>query len=214
MRCLICNIFFSDDVIKNHYQYYHSIKENNYFFEQLFLQDDNSKRWDECKMKFKNCRQKRNHHFLYHYRRTGWEINQQLLVNIIRGGPITYYSINYQQHKNLYDFFDEAIVETFFNSVRNVFVTYGRDEFKMQGYAKIKNYQQTEIVELENIRVWLTNVFISRYFNDFARGSMKEDILKRVIINGSTGRSWLFKQFNKLQVIVTTKTVFKSIMSW
>ena len=71
----------------------------------------------------------------------GGEINQQLPVNILRRGPITYYSINYQQHKNLYDFFDEKIVEVFFNSVRNFFVTDGRDEFKMQGYAEIKNYQ-------------------------------------------------------------------------
>ena len=63
----------------------------------------------------------------------------------------------------------------------------------MQGYVEIKNYQQTEIVELENIKVWLTNVFISEYFNDFLRRPMKEDILKRVIINGSTGSSWLFK---------------------
>ena len=63
----------------------------------------------------------------------------------------------------------------------------------MQGYVEIKNYQQTEIVELENIRVWLTNIFICKYFNDFVRGPMKEDILKRVIINGYAGSSWLFK---------------------
>ena len=121
MRCLICNNFFSDDFIKNHYQYYHSIKENDYFFMQLFLPDDNSKRCDECKMQFKNCRQKRNHNFSYHYRQMGGEINQQLPVNILRRGPITYYSINYQQHKNFYGFFDEKIVKVFFNSVRNFF---------------------------------------------------------------------------------------------
>ena len=115
--------------------------------------------------------------------RQGARINQQQPVNII----------NYPQYKNFYGFFDEKIVETFFNSVRNVFVTDGRDEFKMQGYAEIKNYQQTEIVELENIMVWLTNAFIGRYFNNFVRGSMKEDILKRAIINGSACSSWLFK---------------------
>ena len=164
-------------------------------------------------MQFKNCRQKRNQNFLYHYRQTGGDINQQLPANILRRGTITYYSINYQQHKNFYDFFDEKIVEIFFNSVKKIFVIDGRDEFKMQSYAEIKNYEQTEIVELENIRVWLTNVFVGRYSNDFVRGSMKENILKRVIINGSTGRSWLFKRFNKLQVIVTPKTAFKNVMS-
>ena len=68
------------------------------------------------------------------------------------------------------------------------------------------------MVELGNIRVWLTNVFIGRFFNDFVRGSMKEVILKRVIINRSTGSCLLFKRFKKLQVIVTTKTAFKNIM--
>ena len=42
---------------------------------------------------------------------------------------------------------------------------------------------------------------------------MKEEILERVIINESTGSSWLLKRFTKLQVIVTTKTAFKNIMS-
>ena len=41
---------------------------------------------------------------------------------------------------------------------------------------------------------------------------MKEEILERVIINESTGSSWLLKRFTKLQVIVTTKTAFKNIM--
>ena len=40
------------------------------------------------------------------------------------------------------------------------FVPNERVEFKMQGYVEIKNYQWTETVELENIRVWLTNVFV------------------------------------------------------
>ena len=61
----------------------------------------------------------------------------------------------------------------------------------MQGYFELKNYQQTEPVELENTRVWLTNVFVGRYFNEFIWHKMKRDILKRVIINGSTGSSWL-----------------------
>ena len=30
----------------------------------------------------------------------------------------------------------------------------------MQGYFELKTYQQTEPVEIENTRVWLTNVFV------------------------------------------------------
>ena len=59
----------------------------------------------------------------------------------------------------------------------------------------------------------LTNVYHGQHFNQYIRGRIKKDILKRVIVNGSTGSSWIFKRFNKLQIIVTDKTKFKNIMS-
>ena len=89
----------------------------------------------------------------------------------------------------------------------------GDKELKMQGYFELKNYQQNEPVELENTRVWLTNVFAGRYYNEFLISEMKEDILKRVIINGSTGSSWLFKHFDKLQVNVTDKSTYNDILA-
>ena len=84
---------------------------------------------------------------------------------------------------------------------------------KFQRYFELKNYQQTKITEIENTRVWLTNVYVSKLFNRFVRGQTKEDILKRVTINGSTGSSWLFKRFNKLQIIVADKTSFSNLFS-
>ena len=84
---------------------------------------------------------------------------------------------------------------------------------KFQRYFELKNYQQTKIIEIENTRVWLTNVYVSKLFYRFVRGQTKEDILKRVIINGSTGSSWLFKRFNKLQIIVADKTSFSNLFS-
>ena len=154
MKCLISDVNFDVEVLKNYYQYYHSVNENNYFFKELFLPDNNSKRCDECQIQFKNCRQKKNHNFLVHRnQQTGGAINQQLLVNILKRGPITYYSINSNQHKNLYDIFDEKIVDRFFNSVQRSFESVRGKEFKMQGYFELKNYQQTEITALENTRV-------------------------------------------------------------
>lgn len=84
---------------------------------------------------------------------------------------------------------------------------------KNQDYFKLRNYQQTETVELENTGVWLTNVYTGRYFNEFIRGEIKKGILKRVIINDSTGSSWLFKRFNKLQVIATDSNSLKNIVA-
>ena len=99
-----------------------------------------------------------------------------------------------------------------FYSVLHVFTPTGSG-IKFQGYFELKNYQLTEIVETENTRVWLPNVYVGKYFSQFVRGQTKEDILKRQINNGSTGSSWLFKRFNKLQVIVTNKAFFSNLFS-
>lgn len=211
MMCLLCNKYFDVDVLKPHYLCYHYINENNYFFRELFSPDNVSKRFDECKLEFKNCRLKKNHNFLLHYQQTGGRGNQQLPLNVLRRCPITYFSINYHQHKDFHHFFDEGTVDSFSNSVYERFAS-GKD-FKMQGYVELINYQQTETEELENIRVWLTNVFIGRYFNQYIRGEMKKDIWKRVIINGATSSSWIFKRFNKFQVIATDRMTFKNVMS-
>ena len=41
-----------------------------------------------------------------------------------------------------------------------------------------------------------------KYFNDFVRGEIKDEIIKRVIVNGQSGSSWLFKRFHRLNIIV------------
>ena len=52
----------SDETLKMHYIWHHSINENNYFSRELFSPDNNSKRCDEFMMEFKNCRLKKNHY--------------------------------------------------------------------------------------------------------------------------------------------------------
>ena len=110
------------------------------------------------------------------------EINRvavPLPVNILKRGPLIYYSINFYQLKKFYDFFDEKIVDSFFNPVKELFVpTANNKKLKVQDYFKLRNYQQTETVELENTGVWLTNVYTGRYFNEFIRGEIKKGIWK------------------------------------
>ena len=135
-------------------------------------------------------------------------------MNILRRGPITYFSINFQQRNRFYDFNNESVADSVFNSVKDHFAPAVKGkEYKIQGHFELKSYQRTEFVDIENTRVWLTKVFSGRFFNDFIRNAMKEDILKRIIINGSSGSSWLFKRFNELQVIVTDKSNMKNIFS-
>ena len=82
----------------------------------------------------------------------------------------------------------------------------------IQRYVELINYKQTRIVNLENTKVWLTNVFKGCHFNPYIKREIKKEILKRIIVNGATGSSWIFKTFNKLQIIATDKTSFKNIM--
>ena len=46
-------------------------------------------------------------------------MNQQLPVNVLKRGPITYYSINFDQHKDFYDFLDERIFDRFFDLLKS-----------------------------------------------------------------------------------------------
>ena len=82
---------------------------------------------------------------MFHYQQIGHGRNQQLPFNILRRGPRIYYSINFQQHKNVYDFSDERIADYIFDSVHERFVP---GNLKMQGYDEVKNYQRIDIVEI------------------------------------------------------------------
>ena len=77
---------------------------------------------------------------------------------------------------------DEGVIDSFFSSRKESIVSGRDDKFKTQGYAEIVNLQPTEFAELQNIRVWVTNVSFGRFFNDVARQNMQQDILKRVIM--------------------------------
>ena len=123
----------------------------------------------ESKIEFEICRLIKIHNFLFHYNQVGYSRNQLLPINVVKRGPITYYSISFNQHREFYNFYEEQIVDDFLNSVYERFVT-GKN-FMFQGYFELINYQQTEIVNLENTRVWLTNVFQGSHYNPYINGS-------------------------------------------
>ena len=144
--------------------------------------------------------------FLFHYgerqmggRRPGLSA---LPLNVLTRGPLTYYSINFEQHKNFYDFFNNSSADVFLYSVYETFRP-SSTEKKFQGYAEIINQQQGEII-LQDKRVWLINSFNSKHFNDFVRGEVRDEITKRIVANGQTGSSWYFKRFERLTIIVVS----------
>ena len=118
--------------------------------------------------------------------------------------------INISQHKNFYDFYSSGIVDAFLESVYEIYRLL--KENKIQEYAEIVNQQRGEII-LEDKRVWLTNSINSKHFNDFVRGEIRDEITKRIIVNGQTGSSWHFKRFERLSVIVVLPTDSKKLFS-
>ena len=139
MKCLTSNLnFITDETLRSHYIWQHSINENNEFFEDLFLPDNNLRRCKKCMMEFKNSMVRKNHMFLLHCNQSGGSrINQQLPVNAVKRGQITYYSVNFHQHKKFYNFSKESIVDDFFDSVYAQFVRVA--QVSIQGYAEIIN---------------------------------------------------------------------------
>ena len=125
----------------------------------------------------------------------------ELPLNILRRGQIVYYSVNFDQHKNYFDFFSTDMVHVFLDTVHNAFKPERNLSYKFQDYFEIINQQRNHDDRLDK-RVWLTNVFRFKHFNQFVRGEIKDEIIKRVIVNGQTGSSWYFKCFDRLNIIV------------
>ena len=100
-------------------------------------------------------------------------------------------------------FFDsEKFVDVFLKVVDKNFEV--DDQVEVQCALSLTNFQRPQdefSAEIIDQRSWLIDVYPCVYFNEFVTYSLKQDILKRVIINGITGSSWRFKRFNKLNII-------------
>lgn len=97
-------------------------------------------------------------------------------------------------HKTFYDFYNTQNVNGFVLSFKTKFSP--GDKVKIQGSMKLINYQPTEIIELKSRKVWMTDV--CKFFNEFVKGQIKNDLIKRLMINGMSGSSWRFKRFERI----------------
>ena len=62
------------------------------------------------------------------------------VFNVLKRGSITYYSINFNQHKRFYDFFTSRIADAFSDSICEIYRP--TKENKFQGCAEIINQQR------------------------------------------------------------------------
>ena len=118
-----------------------------------------------------------------------------------RSNLITIYLINYFLHNDHYNFCDaEKTVKDFIIAVENNFVSKGK--VKVQGSMELISYQPEgktdQITELKSRRIWVTDIFSCVYFYAYIHREIRKSFMKRVIINGLTGR------FERLSIIVTS----------
>ena len=63
-----------------------------------------------------------------------------------------------------------------------------------------QNSIHSDLQPLLHTRYWTTETYNSIYFNDFKFFALKQDILKRLIINAMSDSAWYFKRFVYLAV--------------
>lgn len=134
--------------------------------------------------------------FLYHYNQLGGARNAQMAPsNTLKRGIITYYSVNFQQRGAYYGFYSGDMIDVFLNVVHETFVPQRNLTYKFQAYLEIVNKQRTPDNNdfLTDNRNWLTNVFRIKYFNEFVKGEIKNEITKRIIKNGQLAVAGILK---------------------
>ena len=115
-----------------------------------------------------------------------------------------------KQLKNSYDFKDPVkLVEDFFGVVDIKFVTDGKKELIIKSTFAIQNYQLppediNNVVGIYDKRIWSTQTYFGRFFNEFIKFSLINDIRKRIIVNARTGSLWRFNRYDSISVTPDT----------
>ena len=123
------------------------------------------------------------------------------------------YYIEFKKHSSFYNFYDsEKCVDDFLRNVKYRFKSTNKKWFKCSfNIENTQNSIRPDLQPLLNTRYWTTETYDSIYFNDFIFYALRQDILKRVIINTMSGSSWYFKRFVYLAVKILDGEVEISI---
>ena len=103
---------------------------------------------------------------------------------------MTTYFIEFQKHKDFYDFFNsEKCVDDFLKNVKYKLKSGGKKWIKRSfTIENIRNPSCKDLRPIINSRYWTTSPYEGVYFNDFIFHSLRQNILGRVIINGLSVR--------------------------
>ena len=102
------------------------------------------------------------------------------------------YEISINKYRDYYNFEGtDQVVDDFLRNVRSRFKPKGQELLKC-GFL-IENIQQSvqeNLRPIVNTRYCTNEPFKTTYFNYYMFYSLRENILKRVIVNGMSGSSW------------------------
>ena len=203
MECLLCYFKSDEQTLKAHYEGVHRVDPTNPHFRNLFRIEATT----DIALLLRS--RKKNHVFLSHYRHLPLiqpqvGSGQRALLNILRRGKIVEFSINFEQHRDHYNFFDGDIVPRFLDVVHKNFVPEPNTKYKFHGFFEILNWRGLPNESHPTARSWFTNVYRFSHFNGFVRQKMKEQMLNKIINNKHSGSSWHFFRFESLKVIVAS----------
>ena len=172
MKCLLYSSAFEnrEDLLR-HYIDYHNVDENNWFFQKLFQIPNKSilKRCIRCDEFLTTDKHKSVHNFLKHYYEGKKIPFEDKPIDILRFPGLVIYSIEFQKHKDFYNFFNsEEAVDHFLRNVKYKFKPGGEKWIKCA--FTIENIQQSPYEDLKSIissRYWTTSPYEGTCFNDF-----------------------------------------------
>ena len=122
MKCLLCSSTFQNQKdLLNHYVSYHNVDENNWFFQKLFHSKNKAllKSCVRCNKFLTTEKHKPAHIFLKYYDEGKNIPFGDKRMDIVRFPGLTIHSIEFQKHKEFYDFFNsEKCVDDFLRNIR------------------------------------------------------------------------------------------------
>ena len=138
------------------------------------------------------------HHFLKHCDEGNFNLFEEIPIDAIRSGNITSYKILAQKHIEYCDCENsEELIDDFLKSVRCK-LNPGENYVVIKGGFLIENLQpgpgenDSPIIDM---RYWSTELYRTKYLNNYIFCSLKQNILKRVIVSSVGGNSLLIHRF-------------------
>ena len=145
------------------------------------------------------------HDFLKYYADGDGEPFEDKPIEIVKTRNITKYEISVNKHANYYDFGNaQQVADDLLRNVRSKFRP--RSDVLLKCGFLIENIHLSlheNSIPILSTRYWSTEPYQTRYFNDYIFYSLRENILKRVIVNGTSGSFWGLRRFVYLHLKIS-----------